>query len=132
MHLALVRKSRTFALCIRSSKPTPYLKAAENAGMTEADRTAAIDILAANPQVGDLIVGTGGCRKVRLAGRGKGKSGGYRLITFYASPGIPVWLLTVFSKGDRANLTKAERNGLAALAKAIVQSSAPAAVTIRS
>jgi hypothetical protein len=46
-----------------------------------------------------------------LAGKGRGKSGGYRLITFYRV-GDRVFLLTVFSKGDRANLTQAERNGL--------------------
>lgn len=88
-----------------------YLAAANDAGMSEAERTAAVDLVSANPEVGDLIVGTGGCRKVRLAGKGRGKSGGYRLITFY-KVGDKVFLLTVFSKGDRANLTQAERNGL--------------------
>lgn len=39
--------------------------------------------LAADPMAGDEIAGTGGCRKVRFAGRGNGKSGGYRTITFY-------------------------------------------------
>ncbi|MCX7304421.1 MAG: hypothetical protein NTV73_08780 [Hyphomicrobiales bacterium] len=33
---------------------------------------------------GDIMPGTGGARKLRFAGRGKGKSGGYRIITFYA------------------------------------------------
>lgn len=64
-------------------------------------------------------LGTGGCRKVRVAGRGKGKSGGYRTITFYSGIGIPVFLITVFSKGERANLTKAECNQLATLTRAI-------------
>ena len=88
-----------------------YLAAANEAGMSDAERVAAVDLVSANPEVGDLIVGTGGCRKVRLAGKGRGKSGGYRLITFY-KVGDRVFLLTVFSKGDRANLTQAERNGL--------------------
>ena len=79
--------------------------------MSDAERAAAVDLVSANPVVGDLIIGTGGCRKVRLAGKGRGKSGGYRLITFY-KVGERVFLLTVFSKGDRANLTQAERNGL--------------------
>ena len=48
-----------------------------------------------------------------LAGRGKGKSGGYRLITYFGGADAPVYLLTVFSKGERDNLTKAERNMLA-------------------
>lgn len=88
-----------------------YLAAADDAGMSVAERNAAVDLVSANPDAGDLIVGTGGCRKVRLAGKGRGKSGGYRLITFY-KVGDRVFLLTVFSKGDRANLTRAERNGL--------------------
>lgn len=92
----------------------PYLNAADEAGMTDAERLAAVLLVSADPEAGDVIVGTGGCRKVRLAGKGKGKSGGYRLITFY-KVGSKVYLLTVFSKGDRANLTKAERNSLKAL-----------------
>jgi hypothetical protein len=70
---------------------------------------------------GDEIVSTGGCRKVRVAGRGKGKSGGYRTITFFTGETLPVFLLTVFSKGDRANLTKAERDKLRDVTKAIVE-----------
>jgi hypothetical protein len=70
---------------------------------------------------GDEIRGTGGCRKLRLAGRGKGKSGGYRLITFFSGPEIPVFLITMFSKGERADLSKAETNGLASLTKELVR-----------
>lgn len=91
-----------------------YLSAAKDAGMTEAECAAAVDLISANPEAGELMVGTGGCRKVRLAGKGKGKSGGYRLITFY-KVGDRVFLLTVFAKGDRANLTKAECNQLKTL-----------------
>ena len=80
--------------------------------MSDGERDAAVTLIAAHPAAGDLIVGTGGCRKLRLAGRGKGKSGGYRLITFYAAPNRPAYLLAVFSKGERANLTRAERNAL--------------------
>ncbi len=54
--------------------------------------------------------GTGGARKIRFAGRGKGKSGGYRIVTFYAGKDIPVFLLSIFSKGEKADLSQAERN----------------------
>lgn len=91
-----------------------YLSAAAEAGMSQGEMTAAVDMLSANPLAGEVMVATGGCRKVRLAGKGKGKSGGYRLVTFYRSA-KGVYLLTVFSKGDRANLTKAERNALKSL-----------------
>lgn len=94
-----------------------YIKAAEAAGMTEAEMIAAVDMLAANPDAGDLMQGTGGCRKVRFAGRGRGKSGGYRVITFFASANRPVYLLTVFGKGEKANLTGAEKVALAGIVK---------------
>jgi hypothetical protein len=53
-----------------------------------------------------LIPGTGGARKVRFAGRGKGKSGGYRVITFYSGPEVPVFLITLFAKGRRPSGTR--------------------------
>lgn len=96
-----------------------YLKAAKASGMTDAEMTAAVDMLALDPSAGDLMKGTGGCRKVRLAGRGKGKSGGYRLITFYWTPDQPVFLLTVFGKGEKANLTNAEKVMLTAVTRTI-------------
>ncbi len=64
--------------------------------------------------------GTGGCRKFRVAGRGKGKRGGYRTITFYSGPMIPVFLITIFAKGERADLSQKERNQLATITKALV------------
>jgi hypothetical protein len=88
--------------------------------MSDDDIKALVDYLAANPTAGDEMAGTGGCRKLRVAGRGKGKSGGYRVVTFYTGVLLPVFLITVFSKGERANLTKDERNKLAIITKQIV------------
>lgn len=99
-----------------------YLSAAKDAGMTEAEMAEAVDTVAKNPLAGDLLPGTGGCRKVRIAGRGKGKSGGYRVVTFFGGYGVPVFLLTVFSKGERANLSHAERNALGKLSEGLVAS----------
>jgi hypothetical protein len=96
-----------------------YLAAAEAAGMTAEERQAAVDTLAHQPDAGDKIQGTGGCRKVRVAG--KGKSGGYRVITAYSGEDFPVFLLTVFGKGEKDNLSKAERNALAKLTKALFE-----------
>jgi hypothetical protein len=56
-----------------------------------------------------------------VAGRGKGKSGGYRTITFYTGKNLPVFLVTVFSKGQRSDLTKAERNKMREVTKQIVE-----------
>jgi hypothetical protein len=89
-----------------------YLADVKAARLTEAERYAVVEKLAANPRAGDEIAGTGGARKVRFAGRGKGKSGGYRVITFYSGDDVPVFLLALYSKGEKANLSKAERNEL--------------------
>ena len=96
-----------------------FRRAASKAGMSEDDIFALVGYLAANPTAGDVIPGSGGCRKLRWAGRGKGKSGGFRTITFYSGVMMPVYLLTVFGKGEKANLSDAECNALRALTKAI-------------
>lgn len=89
-----------------------FLRDAKQAGLSEDDRIRIVDFMADNPQAGDEMAGTGGARKVRFAVKDKGKSGGVRVITFYTGPDIPVFLLNVFAKGDKVNLTKAERNEL--------------------
>ena len=63
-------------------------------------------------RAGFVIPGTGGARKIRFSGRGKGKSGGYRVITFYAGADVPVFLLNVFVKGEKVDLSQAECNEL--------------------
>src|SRR5208337_2773801 len=98
-----------------------YLADAKAAGLKEAEREAVVEMIANNPEAGDEIAGTGGARKVRVAGRGKGKSGGYRVVTFYSGKDVPVFLLAAYSKGEKANLTKAERNELKGILGDIVR-----------
>ena len=57
--------------------------------------------------------GTGGIWKLRWATGSKGKSGGVRVIYYYHNESIPLFLLTVFGKSEKANLSKAERNEFA-------------------
>jgi hypothetical protein len=99
-----------------------FAAAVRDAGLSEREAQRIGDRIAGVPTAGDPIPGTGGARKVRFAGRGKGKSGGYRVITFYSGADLPVFLLTVFSKGERTDLTRSERNTLAQLTKALVDS----------
>lgn len=89
-----------------------YLADAKETGLTVQERIAIVTLLATTPNAGMPIPGTGGARKLRFAGRGKGKSGGYRVVTFYTGEGVPVFLLNVFAKGDRIDLTQADRNAL--------------------
>lgn len=65
-----------------------------------------------NPKLGDVMPGTGGCRKVRFAGKGKGKRGGYRTVHYFAAVDVPVVLLALISKGERSDLSKGEQNEL--------------------
>src|SRR5437762_12842939 len=88
--------------------------------LTEAERAALIDFLAGTPEAGDLMQGTGGARKLRWGAKGKGKRGGARVITFYGGTRVPVFLLAIFTKGERANLSKAERNELRQLLAGLV------------
>jgi hypothetical protein len=97
-----------------------YIRDAKDAGLTESERQTIVTYIASHPTAGDEIPGTGGARKVRFAGRGKGKSGGYRVITFYTGPDVPVFLLNIFAKGDKINLTKAECNELKGILSEIV------------
>jgi hypothetical protein len=80
-----------------------------------------VDILARDPEAGEMITGSCGCRKVRVAGRGKGKSGGYRLITYYGGKDIPVYLLTIYSKGDRVNLSDQQVNAIKVFIKTAIK-----------
>ena len=89
-----------------------YLADAKALGLTADERRSIVDCIAQTPDAGVEMKGTGGARKIQFAGRGKGKSGGYRVVTFYAGEDIPVFLLSIFSKCERANLSQAERNEL--------------------
>lgn len=89
-----------------------FLADAKAAGVTDGEFAEIERTIAADPEAGDLIPGTGGARKVRIGGKGRGKSGGYRVITFYAADDVPVFLLTLVSKGQRADIGQADRNAL--------------------
>src|SRR5687768_11951622 len=89
-----------------------FLRRAKECGVSDAERAEIVDFIAANPTMGDEISGTGGARKVRFAGKGRGKSGGHRVITFYSGENIPVFLITMFTKNEKTDLTQKERNAL--------------------
>ena len=89
-----------------------YLREAKRCRITDDERNAIVDFIADHPTAGTEIAGTGGVRKVRFPKPGMGKSGGYRLITFYSGQEIPVFLLSVFAKTEKTTLTQAEKNSL--------------------
>ncbi len=89
--------------------------------LSDSERQDIIRYLAERPKAGDLMEGTGGVRKLRWGRGGTGKSGGVRVIYYFHDEVMPLYLLTMFAKGDQANLSKAERNELASLVKLLVQ-----------
>jgi hypothetical protein len=70
---------------------------------SEGERLEFIDWIAANPQAGDVIPGSGGCRKVRWGRAGMGKRGGARVI-YFNEPDGRIWLLIVYAKAKFDNL----------------------------
>jgi hypothetical protein len=94
-----------------------YLAAAAKAGMTEQERFNAVSIVAANPQAGDIIAGGGGVRKIRVPKQSGGKSGGYRVLTYYMTKDEPVFLISVLNKSKQANLSPAQKSEVKSVAK---------------
>ncbi len=70
--------------------------------------------LASNPEAGDMVPGVGGIRKLRWKDprRGKGRRGGLRVIYYCFLSAQEIWLLTLYDKGEAADLTKDERDHL--------------------
>jgi hypothetical protein len=89
-----------------------FLRRAKECDVTDEERAEIVNFIAATPMAGNEIKGTGGARKVRFARPGGGKSGGYRIITFYSGVDIPVFLLSMFAKNEKTDLTPKERNAL--------------------
>lgn len=87
--------------------------------MSEDERAELINFMAADPTAG-LSLG-GGLRKVRFARQGEGKSGGYRVVYVFGGGGMPVILLTVFAKNEKANLTREEQAQAVEMARALVK-----------
>lgn len=72
---------------------------------SEDEHLAFVDFIARNPETGDLIPATGGVRTVRWARQGMGKRGGARVIYLYRDSGMPLYLLMVYTKTQREDLS---------------------------
>jgi hypothetical protein len=98
-----------------------YLAAAERLFSPD-ERAAIVDRLAADPNCGVVIPGSGGIRKVRFGFGSRGKSGGARIIYMFSGESLPVFIMAVFAKNEKANLSAAERNALGKVVANMIES----------
>jgi len=87
-----------------------FIRRADAVGVSNEEREDLISLLAANPEAGVAL--GGGLRKLRVARQGGGKSGGYRVLYFFRTRRLPLFLLTVFAKNEKANISPAEKADL--------------------
>ena len=103
---------------LQSVVELPEFRKRAKAVMSELERESAINFLAANPESG-IALG-GGLRKVRIPREGGGKSGGFRTMYVFGGTHMPIFLITVFAKNEKGNLSKAEQAAAVELSKRIV------------
>ena len=87
------------------------------------ERSELITVLAENPLAGDVIEQTGGVRKMRFAAKGRGKSGGVRVIYYYLDVDTPLTAIFIYGKGEQVNL-KAEQKRLVTQMAAAIKATA--------
>lgn len=88
--------------------------------LSDGERADLVALIGANPEAGQVIPETGGMRKLRWALPERGKRGGARVIYYYHSERLPVFLLAAYAKNEKASLTQAERNAIKRLAPMLV------------
>lgn len=90
-------------------------------GMLSAQERADMHVhIALNPEAGVIMPGAGGIRKLRWKGNGKGKSGGYRVIYYYHDTDMPIFLLALYSKGEKIDLNDDEKKKLKSFVRELV------------
>ena len=104
---------------LKTVMETPAYLAAAQGVLSVSERAEIVNMVAENPRIRSSL--GGGVRKVRLGRRDKGKSGGIRIVFLFSGEDIPAFLLTVFAKNNRADLSPRERATLVSSAKRMVE-----------
>ena len=104
---------------ITIAETEPYRRKAAKL-LSDEERNDLIAYLSEHPASGVIIRGTNGMRKLRWARSGAGKSGGYRIIYYFHSEIMPLYLLAVFGKNEKANISDKEKQILAKVVEQIV------------
>jgi len=85
-----------------------YLRKA-NKLFTQTELKDVVDYIATYPEAGDEIPGTGGLRKLRFAAKGQGKRSGARVVYFWYTEAIPIYLIACYGKNEKADLTSEQK-----------------------
>ena len=83
---------------------TPIFQRLADDYWTEEERSFFVSFIAAHPEAGDVIPGSGGVRKVRWGRVGHGKRGGVRVIYFNRLSAGEIWLLVLYAKSEAENI----------------------------
>ena len=81
--------------------------------------------LACVRQLGSVIEGTGGLRKFRFGAKGKGKSGGARVLYYYGGDHMPIFLIALYPKSEKENISAAEKKAIKKLINCLVEENRP-------
>ena len=85
----------------------------------EEEKLEFISFVAHHPEIGDVIPGTGGVRKIRWARRGIGKRGGVRVVYYYHNESMPLFLLSLYSKSEKGDLRPREKRAIRGVAEGL-------------
>ena len=80
--------------------------------MSDDEYRALQETLVNRPDMGDIVPGTGGLRKVRWKQEGHGKSGGVRVIYYWMTANEQLYMLYVYSKSKQEDLTAEQKKAL--------------------
>ena len=97
----------------------PFRKCWKAMGLSEDDLKKLEEILLENPQLGDVIEGTGGARKMRIQIENRGKSGGGRVIYVDVFEKEKLYFLLAYPKNVQDNLTPDQKKQVRKLVEAI-------------
>ena len=94
-----------------------FTKKWKELGLTDEDLRDLQNILLQNPKSGDVIQGTGGLRKIRIPMKGRGKSGGSRVIYVDIEIKEVIYFINVYTKNEKDDLTEDEKKAFKAVVK---------------
>ena len=97
----------------------PFRKCWKAMGLRDKDLLVLENALLENPQIGDVIEGTGGARKMRIQIDGRGKSGGGRVIYLDVFEKEHLYLLFAYPKNVQENLTPEQKKAIKKMIEAI-------------